>query len=288
MKTIRCFFVSVALIFAFMSTLNAKVINPSDSHIKAILGSQCNLLGFHNNAGSAILLSNSANAGPANESVADNTSINNYSNSLNSAPHQSSGSDDNGLKGKNIITAGVGFVSLTGLLAGAWTTAGYSGSSVLPISIQYERGLSSNFTFGLSFVYSSVSMSYSGTMDNTNSYYPYNSGQLYNYTDKLSLSGMEIAVTGDYYFVTSGVFQPYLGFRVGYEPISFGWSTNDPNSKYGDGNIAQAWSWGSGVPCWGLYFGTKIWFSNNFGAWVDGGWHGIFGAIFNLGLAAKF
>ncbi len=261
--------------------------NQNAERIKTILNTPDNLKTFQNISFNGMLITNTCFTPVVMTSVSGNSDISDNLDDMAPPPHHSGGSGDDGdLKGKNIISAGVGFLSLTSLMASAYTTAGYSGSSVLPITIQYERGLSSNFTFGLAFVYSSVTMNLNGSTDNTAGFYPHNIGQVYNWTDKLSLSGMEIAVTGDYYFVTSGVFQPYLGFRIGYEPITFGWSTNDPNTTW-DGNVA-AGSIAGGLPCWGIYFGTKIWFSNNFGAWVDGGWHGLFGAIFNLGLAAKF
>jgi hypothetical protein len=194
--------------------------------------------------------------------------------------HHGDGGDDDGVKGKNIVYVGVGFVSITGLLTSAYTAEGYAtAGSIPPITIAYERGLSSHFAFGIQFEYSGFSLSV-----NEPATFGFNNGNPY--SDKLTLSGIGVGLIGTYSFVTSGRIDPYFGYGIGYEIFSFSWTTTDTQSP-GDGNINPG-SISGGLPWFNLFFGSRFYITDHFGAYVDLGWHGLVGGIINVGLTAKF
>jgi len=229
--------------------------------------------------------------------VADNTDA---TENMASYHHGSGGGDGgDGIAGKNIVIAGVGFVSLVGIFASAlsfatstYTAAGGTNaptiSSIPAIDIGYERGLSQHWGLGLRFSYQSVSATSNGSYTYDGSQGPNGTvGTTYTITDKASITGLSFMATGAYHFSASDRVDPYIGLAFGYTSLSLSYSsTGDPNAST-DGN-STAPVFGIGGVSFGGDVGVRLFFTNNIGAWVDLGYWGYGGAIFNLGLAAKF
>lgn len=201
--------------------------------------------------------------------------------------HRSSGGD--GIAGKNIVYAGVGFVGGLALLGTLYTAEGYTASSVPTISVAYERGLSEHWGVGFTFNYSSVTLNSSGTIDNTfGDQGSANVGEVYSYTNKFSITGMGFGVTGAYHFtVSSDKFDPYVGAALGYTSIAFKYTTNDPNSAT-DGNATGGIALAGSGALFGGFLGARYYFTDNIGLWADIGYLGYGGSLINVGLVAKF
>lgn len=220
------------------------------------------------------------NNGSTTSNVAVTDNIDN-SQSILSYHHGSSGGSS-AIEGKNVIYAGVGFLSLTGLIASVYTTAGYTVTHIPNISLGYERGLSEHWGVGAVFSYSSLSFTLN---DQTGDPF-FNNGNPYTYSDKLTLTGISFALTGAYHFHASEKVDPYLGIGLGYQSLSVTWSTTDPNAAL-DGNAQLSTISGAGL-LFQTEFGCRFYFTDNIGAWADFGWHGVLGSLFNIGLTAKF
>lgn len=196
--------------------------------------------------------------------------------------HHGGGGGDDGIEGKNMVYGGVGFLSLTGLMASVYTSAGYSVSHIPNIDLGYERGVSEHWGVGAIFSYSSLNFN----LDNQTGDPYYNGGNAYTYSDKLSVSTISFGATFNYHFRASDKVDPYYGIGLGYQSISASWTTTDPNTAI-DGNIEPGAIKGAGF-MFQTYFGCRFYFTNNIGAWVDFGWHGLTGSLLNLGIVAKF
>jgi|GEM_PF-427109 hypothetical protein len=195
------------------------------------------------------------------------------------------GGSGDGITGKNIIYAGVGFVGGLQLIGSLYTAEGYSASSTPTITVAYERGLSQHWGVGFIFDYSSVTLNSTGTVDNSGPYYPNAPYAVYSYTNSDKLTGIAFGATGAYHFTASEKVDPYIGIALGYTSVGFSYTTNDPNAQY-DGNTEISIS-GTGV-MFGGFLGIRIYFTDHIGAWADIGYLGYGGSLLNLGLAAKF
>jgi hypothetical protein len=249
-----------------------------------------------------VTANSSANA-ESNAILSDNTANVNgidNTNSILSYHHgsSSSSSGNGGIDGKNVVFVGVGFVSLVGLFAStlsfaanAATAAGGTNvpkiSSIPAIDLGYERGVG-HFGVGLRFTYQEVSASSAGSYIYDGSQGPNGTnGETVNYTDKATITGIAFMATGAYHFGDNPKVDPYLGLAFGYTSLSLGYSTSgDPNAST-DGN-STAPVFGIGGVSFGGDVGVRLFFTDNIGAWIDLGYWGYGGAIFNLGLAFKF
>jgi hypothetical protein len=188
--------------------------------------------------------------------------------------------------GHNIVYGGLGFLGGLQFIGWQYTPQGYTSNASPSIKIGYERGLSDNFGLGVIFGSSSASMSYNGTIANTSfpPQYPNNIGQEYNYTNSYTFKGISFAVTGAYHFTVKENVDPYILVALGYASVNTTVTTNDPNTDYDNSELLIK---GSG-PIYGLYFGMRVFFTDNIGAWGEVGYLGYGGSILNIGLTGKF
>jgi len=296
MKSKQQIILSVAAIVAFAQVSNAQAIasnsDASNTTVKvattdiSVVPSTVNVAAMDNLAAASTLTTTEAPATAAPDATDNSQSM------LATDGGHHGGSSSDGITGKNIIYAGVGFVGGLALIGTLYTAEGYTASSVPTISIAYERGLSAHWGVGILFNYSSVTLNASGTVDNTGDGglppYPYNPGQDYSYTDKYTLTGMAFGLTGAYHFtVSSDKIDPYIGAALGYTSIGNKFTSNDPNAAYGDGNYTDLAITGSGA-LFGGFLGIRFYFTDNIGAWADIGYLGYGGSLINVGLQAKF
>ena len=193
--------------------------------------------------------------------------------------HHGSSSGSGAINGKNIVYLGVGFISLTGIFTTVWTAAGYSASSIPPIVLAYERGLSDHFGVGARLSYSATTLTLGTGQDPF-----YNNGNPY--TDKVTYTGFMFVATFAYHFGDNEKVDPYLMGALGYTSLSEKFTTTDTQAP-GDGNVSLSTGTLGGFTFGGV-FGCRFYFTNNIGAWLDFGYMGYGAALFNLGLSLKF
>jgi hypothetical protein len=233
-----------------------------------------------------------------NDLIKGKTGVNVTDNIANITGHYHGGGGLKGpISGKNVVYAGVGFVSILGVLASSISFGNslvgipVNISSIPAITVAYERGLSEHWGVGLRFDYQSITASKSGIIDNTSGIYPKNVGQKYSYNDNIILTGLTFVATGGYHFRVGERVDPYVGLALGYTSIGVGYSTTDPNAGTGanqDGNANSAPTISFGGFTLGGYLGIRIYFISALGVWADVGYIGAGSTIINLGLVIKF
>jgi|GEM_PF-2923082 len=297
-QTIGC--LSTALVILSTSAFAGVNANINNSRIAAILSDEgsvnhvVTLKKIENKvlfANSGVALTNvvtatsTANA-EDNAILGDNTTnvngIDNTQSILSYHHGSSSGGDGDGIKGKNIISLSISFVSISSILVSSFTAAGYSVSSVPPLTLSYQRGLSERLGFGVQFAYTSFSL----TENNVEGDPFFNNGVPYTYNDKETISAIGFGLQGTYDFVTDGKILPYFEYGFGYEIFSASFSTTDPNVS-SDNNVPPG-SISGGLPWINFAVGSRFFFTDNIGAFAEFGWHGLVGGIIEVGLTAKF
>jgi hypothetical protein len=171
-------------------------------------------------------------------------------------------------QGTSHIFLGIGYPNIPGLV---YTTFGAGGGTSLgPICFSYQYGLSSKFTLGGTFNYSSATTTSLEGYDINNNPTSY----------KLTLSLMTIMATGNYHYLSSDKFDLYSGISFGYGIASAGISGNA-----GVGGAETIVSVG-GVAWHANAIGVRLMFTEHIGAYAEFGygWNGLA----QFGLSSKF
>lgn len=153
--------------------------------------------------------------------------------------------------------------SLIGVQVGLLSTFQSSGlsSSLPPLSLTYEYGVTDKISVGGFFGYSTASQTLFGTDEIK-----------YNYT----LFGAR----GSYHFLPDNEkFDWYVGGLLGYNKVSVSMSTSDPAT------VLLSSSASASAVLFGVYAGGKYYITENIGLQAELG-YGV--AVANLGLAIKF
>jgi outer membrane protein W len=184
-------------------------------------------------------------------------------------------------KGSSTISLGYGFISpyktvLTAqniLFAGSGITSKYS--SLGPIALTYENGITDNISVGLSIGYATSK----NVLTEANGL---GAGKNYDITKKLDQVG--VVARGNYHFGSSAKFDPYIGLGLGYYSLKYKTTSNDPTDSPADLallNIAVPGAFG-----FTGQVGAKYYFSSNIAAYAELGY--LVGSFAQIGVTAKF
>lgn len=185
-------------------------------------------------------------------------------------------------QGQSSISVGYGFLSpfktlfkLSSLYgSGTGVTTKYS--SLGPIGLTYEYGVSEKISAGVQVAY--------GTIKNvTTEKDGLGAGKNYIVTEKLDQ--LSVILRGNYHFGSSSKFDPYVGLGLGYGNFKYKTTSNDPadNDAYFDQfyNISVPTSFGITGQV-----GAKYYFSESIGAYAELGY--LAGSFAQVGITAKF
>lgn len=146
------------------------------------------------------------------------------------------------------------------------SNANFNYTSVGPLFLRYEYGVSENFGIGLNISYLSGVASF-----NTES-----NGEIYR--NEISREGYNIMLRFNWHMGDHHKIDPYIGFAGGYRNNVLSSDFNDPELE----NVSNE----SLIPFgFEATFGTRFMFSDNIGAYVE---VGVARAIMQIGMTAKF
>jgi outer membrane protein W len=184
-------------------------------------------------------------------------------------------------QGASSVSVGYGFVSPFKTLfklsnafgASSGVTAKFS--SLGPIGLTYEYGVSEKISVGMQVAY--------GTLKNIQTEKDgLGAGKDYIVTQKMDQ--ISAIIRGNYHLGSSDKFDPYIGLGLGYGNFKFKSTSNDPNDTPSDlayYNISVPGALGITGQV-----GAKYYFSSNFGAYAELGY--LAGSFAQLGLTVKF
>ncbi|MEJ7609983.1 MAG: OmpW family outer membrane protein [Ferruginibacter sp.] len=185
-------------------------------------------------------------------------------------------------KGQSTVAIGYGFISpyknlfkFTNLFAGPGESSKYS--SIGPVGLTYEYGISDKISMGLQVAYGqnkNVSTEKDGI----------SAGKDYIVTSKLTQ--ISAILRGNYHFGSSSKFDPYVGLGLGYGNFKYETTSNDPadnNDPFFDSfyNISVPTSFGITGQV-----GAKYYFSSNIGMYAELGY--LAGSFAQVGINFKF
>jgi opacity protein-like surface antigen len=196
------------------------------------------------------------------------------------------GRGSDGIKGKKIITVGVGFNLSAAALEVRYALSSYyrdtlggygivTPSSTPLINVMFDYGVASKFSVGIGLGYQSLKMTWSDA---------FGSSSGFGFVD--TWTRIAIAARADYHIVTTEKISLYTGARVGYNIYSFSTTANSTNAplSYSKANLGV-------VPtaiAVQAVMGFSFFFTPNIGANVEAGL--AYGGPYYsaVGLALKF
>jgi outer membrane protein len=148
-------------------------------------------------------------------------------------------------------------------------------SSLGPIALTYEYGVSEKISVGLQ-------VGYSTNKNVTTDINGLGTGKPYITTEKLTQ--LSVIARGNYHFGSSSKFDPYAGLGLGYGNFTYKTTSNDPTDTPADLGLFKI-----SVPgAFGItaQVGAKYYFSSNIGAYAEIGY--LAGSFAQIGITAKF
>lgn len=170
-------------------------------------------------------------------------------------------------EGSNNVYLGYGAVTLLGSISrnfDTYTDVNYS--SLGPIYVKYEHGMTENIGLGISFAYA------------TNEWvYKYQSFEQ-TYTETTERSTYSILARFNYHIGDSEKFDPYIGFGVGYRDAT--WTSKSDGLTSSGVELKSVFPFGMD-----LTFGARYFFTDNIGLYAE---VGAAKSVVQGGLAVKF
>lgn len=171
-----------------------------------------------------------------------------------------------------IITIGYGVPNLGKAIFNIYKDElGFYTSGIGPIHAKYEFGLTDHFGIGVSIGFVDFKAAWLTKYHNANN-------ELQEYEEGFKGSSFGIMARGNYHFSTSKRLDPFVGFGIGYNRMSFGWF-----SEY---EYADELSLSFPIPfATELSIGARYYLSDNIGAYAELGWGK---SLLQAGLSMKF
>ncbi|MGV3636730.1 MAG: outer membrane beta-barrel protein [Flavobacteriales bacterium] len=170
-------------------------------------------------------------------------------------------------EGSNNIYLGYGAVTLMGSISrnfDTYTDVDYS--SLGPIYVKYEHGVTENIGLGISFAYATNQWVYKYTANEQT------------YTETTDRSTYSILARFNYHIGDSEKFDPYIGFGVGYRDAT--WTSESDGTTSSGVELKSLFPFGMD-----LTFGTRYFFTDNIGLYAE---VGAAKSVVQGGLAVKF
>jgi len=166
--------------------------------------------------------------------------------------------------GKSFIHVGYGYSVFNPSSLVADSVQGVNSSNLGPINLMYEYAVGDKFGIGVDVGYSV------GKLDYADSYYSYSDSLFVEGTSRYEKTKLTVNLRGNVHFGNNDKFDPYLGFGIGYRMVNREWDYANPDfvSDEFEALIPVSLM---------LRFGTRFMFTDNIGAFVEGGiGHGVF------------